>query len=190
MECCRGAKHLGECTPAAHGSNSMIVTAQLLDAPANPARTLAAVLRQSLALTSTPTLLPSATRGAWTVLFGSEKDAAAAFAHCELRCFGRSVRIVRLDGQHSRARSGIADSADEDSGYVARFSDFVDEMEAEEDGTAHASEESGDAKRNRDSSNDGPLPKRRRSEPLHQAVPVWHSGTSAKSTPVIARAVV
>ena len=171
----------------------MIPTAQLLDAPANPARTLAAALRQSLALTATPTLLPSAAGGAWTVLFGSERDAAAAFAHTELRCFGRPVRIVRLDGQHGRAHGDdIADNADEDSGYVVRFSDFVDEMEAEEEGAAHASEESGGAKRSRScetQSTDGPSPKRR-AELLYQAVPVWHSGTSAKSTPATARAVV
>lgn len=163
----------------------MIPMAHLLDAPANPARALAAALQQSLQLTATPTLLPSATPpGAWTVLFGSVKDAAAAFAENDLSCFGRPVRIVRIGDSTARA-NGRPD--EDDGGYVVRFSDFVGEMEAREQGaastddnsSAHANDRTGGAKRSRSSAGDEPLPKRSRVEIPYRAMPIWQK--SAKS---------
>lgn len=105
----------------------MIPSALLLDAPANPARSLAAALHETLRLTSTPILLPSASAGAWTVLFGSQQDAATAFAHPTLKCFGQSVRIIRLGDKSAQ----IDD--DQDEGYVVRFSDFVHDMKTDND---------------------------------------------------------
>jgi hypothetical protein len=150
--------------------------AQLLDAPANPARPLAAALRQSLGLAATPTLLPNPTVGAWTVLFGSERDAAAALAHSDPRCFGCPVRIVqtgradRPDDKSDRVDAADVDPDDGSGGYVVRFSDFVHEMEADERVAAdqHYSsggtiEEIGDAKRRTSSSDVEPMQKRSRS---------------------------
>eukprot|EP01043_Picozoa_sp_COSAG02_P015590 COSAG02_NODE_667_length_18713_cov_17.795262_14_plen_293_part_00 len=74
----------------------MVVTVQLFDAPANPARALAAALFDSLALQATPTLLPAAEPGAWTVLFDNERDAAAAvIAAADLRLFGRAMCLQK-----------------------------------------------------------------------------------------------
>jgi dethiobiotin synthetase len=90
----------GELLPAAAARQppAMAAVAQLLDAPSNPARSLAAALRDSLALAATPTLLPGAAAGAWTVLFGSERDAAAALAAKTPQLFGRAVRLVPAGG--------------------------------------------------------------------------------------------
>ena len=87
----------------------MAAVAQLYGAPANPARALAAALCNSLKLTTTPTLLPSAEPGAWTVLFDSERDAAAALAAPDPRLWGRAVRLQKAgprggDGSHRDCR--------------------------------------------------------------------------------------
>lgn len=154
--------------------------AQLLDAPANPARSLAAAMRGTLGLTATPTLIPGVSAGVWTVLFGCQKDAAAAFAHLNPQCFGQLVRIVRLDYNRCAPKD-----ESEDEGYVVRFSDFVDEMEADEGATAEqsidvssghaASEFAARGVKRSSRSLSEPVSKRYRSGAAYQAGPVWRS---------------
>eukprot|EP01043_Picozoa_sp_COSAG02_P053479 COSAG02_NODE_5909_length_3943_cov_2.182882_3_plen_169_part_00 len=163
----------------------MIPTALLLDAPANPARALAAALHKTLDLTSAPILLPSASTGAWMVLFGSQQDAATAFAHPNLQCFGQSVRIIRLGDQRAQMDD------DQDEGYVVRFSDFVHEMETGNDISASNKSTDGSSERatsdrtergaKRSTTSSEPVPKRSRGEAAYQAGPVWRSEASVKS---------